>query len=99
MGFGVDFRLGFGLCLHFGFVFRAWVSASLCGSSWVFAGCSQSVGFDLGCSYFNSFFFVFLIWVLVIFLLVFSGFFDNFFFVLLHWFLMGCVAVVWWFPD
>ena len=45
------------------------------------------------------FFFVFLIWVLLIFLLVFSGFFDNFFFVLLHWFLMGCVAVVWWFPD
>ena len=28
--FGVDFRLGFGLCLHFGFVFRVWVSTSLC---------------------------------------------------------------------
>ena len=27
--FSVDFRLGFGICLHFGFVFRAWVSAFL----------------------------------------------------------------------
>ena len=27
--FGMDFRLGFRLFLHFGFVFRAWVSASL----------------------------------------------------------------------
>ena len=57
--FDVDFRLGFGLCLHFGFVFRAWVSASLCVSGWVFAGCSQSIGFNLGCSYFYSFFFCF----------------------------------------
>ena len=56
MGFDVEFRLGFGLCLHFGFVFWAWVWASLCVSGCVFASCSQSVGFDLGYSYFYSFF-------------------------------------------
>ena len=38
--FNVDFKLGFKLCLHFGFVFRVWVSASLCILGWVFAGCS-----------------------------------------------------------
>ena len=31
--FGVDFRLCFGLCLHFGFMFRAWISTSLYVSS------------------------------------------------------------------
>ena len=31
--FGMDFRLGFKLCLHFGFMFRAWVSTSLYVSS------------------------------------------------------------------
>ena len=54
-GFQARFR-----ALHFGFVFQAWVSASLCILSWVFAGCSQFVGFDLGCSYFYSFFWFFL---------------------------------------
>ena len=54
--FGMGFGVGFGLCLHFGFVSRAWVLASLCVSGWVFASCSQFVGFDLGCSYFYPFF-------------------------------------------
>ena len=43
------------------------------------------------------FFFVFLIWVLLIFLLVFSGFFDNFFFcsssLVLDGLCCGCVVV------
>ena len=96
--FDVDFKLGFQLCLHFGFVFRVWVSASLCILGWVFAVCSQSVGFDLGCSYFYSFFgFSYLDFAHI------SALFF-FFFVLLHWFLMGFghsggIAIVRWFPD
>ena len=104
MGFDVEFRLGFGLCLHFGFVFWAWVWASLCISGCVFASCSQSIGFDLGCSYFYSFFgfsdlgFAQISARFLVFLLFF------FFFVLLHWFLMGFghssgIAVVPWFTD
>ena len=97
--FGMDFRLGFGLCLHFGFVFRGWVSASLWVSGWVFASCSQSVGFDLGCSYFYSFFFVFLIWVLLIFLLVFFfWFFWSFFFLFFFigsWWVLVIVVALW----
>ena len=51
------FQVGFLALL----AFRAWVSASLCISGWVFAGCSQSFVFDLGCLYFCLFFLVFLL--------------------------------------
>ena len=111
--------MGFGVCVCVSMWISSWVSSFVCILGLCF-GCGFRplsafwAGFllvvlnllvSIWVAHISTiFFFVFLIWVLLIFLLVFSGFFDNFFFVLLHWFLMGIghsggVAVVRWFPD
>ena len=62
-----DFRLGFGFCLRFGFVFQAWVSASLYVSGWVSGRLFLICWFQSKLLIFLLFFF----WFLLIFLLFF----------------------------
>ena len=61
--FGMDFKLGFGLCLHFEFVFRAGfllVVLNLLVSIWVAHISTLFFGFsDLGFAYISAHFFWF----------------------------------------
>ena len=93
------FSIGFRLCLHFGFVFRAWVSASL-GFGLGFLLVVLDLGFSYFCSFFSSFSDLGFAHISACFFLVFLLFF---FFGIILWFLMsfghsGGIAAVQWFP-